>query len=94
VKLIEKPMKNLVIKLSALALIPLMATSCMTTYDAQGQPVQSVDPGAAAVGVAAAAVLGYAVANNRSNKYYYGGPYYGGGGGYYGGGYRGGYCRY
>lgn len=72
--------------LAALALTPLLATSCMTTYDAQGQPVQSVDPGAAAVGVAAAAIIGYAVANNRDNNYYYGGPY----------GYapRRGYCRY
>jgi hypothetical protein len=50
----------------------------MTTYDANGRPVQSVDPGAAAVGVAAAAVIGYAAANNRNNNnYYYGRPYYG-----------------
>lgn len=83
-------MKNHLTKLAALALVPLMATSCMTTYDAQGNQVQSIDPGAAAVGVAAAAVLGYAVANNRSNKYYYSQPYYGGG--YYPR--RGGYCRY
>jgi hypothetical protein len=47
---------------------------CMTTYDAYGRPVQSVDPGAAAVGIAAAGVLGYALANdhNHSHHHYHG----------------------
>ena len=71
-------MSPLVSRILAVAAIPLMATSCMTTYDANGRPVQSVDPGAAAVGVAAAAVIGYAAANNsNNNNYYYGRPYYG-----------------
>lgn len=81
-------MKPLLTKLAAFTLVPILATSCMTTYDAQGNPVQSVDPGVAAAGVAAAAVIGYAVANNRSNKYYYQQPY-----GYHGG-HRPRPCRY
>ena len=51
-------------------------TSCMTTYDAYGRPVQSVDPGMALAGAAAAGLVGYAIANN--NNYYHGGYYYGG----------------
>lgn len=37
----------------------------MTTYDAYGRPVQSVDPGLAVAGVAAAGLIGYAAANNN-----------------------------
>ena len=71
-------MRPLVTKILAALVVPLLATSCMTTYDANGRPVQSVDPAAAAVGVAAAAAIGYAVANNRNDKnYYYGRPYHG-----------------
>lgn len=79
-KLSEKPMKSRFYKLAAFALAPMLATSCMTTYDAYGQPVQSVDPGVAAAGIAAAAVIGYAAANNRNNNYYRGRSYssYGG----------------
>ena len=59
-------------------------TSCMTTYDAYGRPVQSVDPGMAVAGAAAAGLVGYAIANN--NNYYHGGynyPHH-----YYRGGYN------
>ncbi|MEO6477869.1 MAG: hypothetical protein ABIQ96_22310 [Luteolibacter sp.] len=67
----------------------------MTTYDANGHPVQSVDPGLAVAGVAAAGLIGYAAGNNHNDHYYYGRPVYYGGGGYYRGGgpryYRGGY---
>jgi hypothetical protein len=59
------------------------SVSCMTTYDAYGRPVQSVDPGLAAAGVVAAGLIGYAVAANNSNDCYSGGNYY----------YRGGYYR-
>lgn len=71
----------------ASALVSLGGVSCMTTYDAYGRPVQSVDPGAAAVGIAAAGVLGYALANDHSHHHYHGHyhhrpyahrPYYGG----------------
>ena len=51
--------------------------SCMTTYDANGRPVQSVDPGAAAAGAVAAGALGYAIGQHNDNhNYYYGGGYY------------------
>lgn len=39
----------------------------MTTYDAYGRPVQSVDPGLAVAGVAAAALVGYSM--NHNNHY-------------------------
>jgi len=65
----------------AIATVALASTSCMTTYDAYGRPVQSVDPGAAAAGAVAAGAVGYAIGrNNDDNHYYYGGyrrPYYG-----------------
>lgn len=70
-------MKSHFTKLAALALVPVLATSCMTTYDANGNPVQSVDPGVAVAGAAAAALVGAAIANNNDdNHYYYGRPYY------------------
>lgn len=78
--------KTLILALASA--ISLGGVSCMTTYDAYGRPVQSVDPGAAAVGMAAAGVLGYALANdhNHHSGHYHGGyhrpygyrPYYGG----------------
>ena len=62
----------------------LASTSCMTTYDAAGCPVQSVDPGAAAAGAVAAGAIGYAIGQNNDNDhYYYGGRGYYGRGGYY-----------
>ena len=67
---------------TALALV-FATTSCMTTYDAYGRPVQSVDPGLAVAGVAAAALVGYALAEGddyddcyRPRSYYR--PYHGG----------------
>lgn len=71
--------------LSLLALVG-SSVSCMTTYDGYGRPVQSVDPGLAVAGIAAAGLIGYAAANNRPNyrNCHRGGWY---GGGYYGGGY-------
>jgi hypothetical protein len=72
-------MKSLALKLAAIALI-FGGTSCMTTYDAYGRPVQTVDPGAAAAGIAAAGLVGYALGQDHHHHGYYG-PYYGG---YYG----------
>lgn len=74
------------------------SVGCMTTYDAYGRPVQSVDPGVAVAGMAAAGLIGAAIANDNDHHHYHGGYYYGGGGYYaprhtYGGraynGYRG-----
>lgn len=82
--------KKLLTRLSlALALIVGVGSSmsCMTTYDAYGRPVQSVDPAAAVAGAAAAGILGYAIANNNDDHHHYHGYRRGG---YYG---RGGYYR-
>lgn len=55
------------LRLLALGLAAALGlSSCMTTYDAHGRPVQSVDPGMAAAGAVAAGVLGYAVAQDRN----------------------------
>ena len=87
--------KNLPLRLGALialAAFVITGNSCMTTYDANGRPVQSVDPAAAVAGAAAAGILGYAIANNNNDDHhhhgYYHGGYYRGGGGYYRRGYR------
>ncbi len=80
------------VRLTALLACVTLSTSCTTTYDAYGQPRQSVDPGAALIGVAAAGLVGYALAddnhNHRSRN-----TYYGGGGGYYRSGGYGGYSH-
>ena len=60
------------------------SVSCMTTYDAYGRPVQSVDPAVAIAGAAAAGMIGYAAANNNDHHhsynhrggYYHRRPYY------------------
>ncbi len=85
------------IAFSSLVVGALASTSCMTTYDGYGRPVQSVDPGAAVAGAAAAGVLGYALANDNNHRSHYRGgqygrPYYGGR--YYGGSYGGYHRRY
>jgi len=70
-------MKSLALKLAAVALVLSGTTSCMTTYDAYGRPVQTVDPAAAALGVAAAGIAGYAIGQNNHHHHGYYGPYYG-----------------
>lgn len=72
--------------LAVAALASFAATSCTTTYDSYGRPVQSVDPGVAIAGAAAAAVVGYAVADSRRDRgyrapsrSYYSNTYYSGG---------------
>jgi hypothetical protein len=62
-----------------------MTTSCMTSYDAYGRPVQSVDPGLAVAGIAAAGIIGYAAAQNNRPRYYDNGYY---DNGYYDNGYN------
>ena len=74
----------------ALGAALVVSTSCTTTYDAYGRPQQSVDPGLAIAGVAAAGLAGYAIANSNDHHHYHGNPHYRGG---YGGGYGGGYYR-
>jgi hypothetical protein len=66
--------KHIAMRLIAgLALIASVGSgvSCMTTYDSYGRPVQSVDPGLAVAGVAAAGLLGYAAANNDNDDHHH-----------------------
>lgn len=71
-------MKTTFLKLTAAGLMSLLGASCMTTYDAEGRPVQSVDPGAAAAIGLGAAAAGYAIGHhNRDRDYYYPYGYYG-----------------
>ena len=75
-------MKAITLKATAL-ILAFAGTSCMTTYDAYGRPVQTVDPGAAAAIAVGAAAVGYAIGENNNHHhhyhggYYYGRPYYG-----------------
>ena len=65
-------MKDQILKYAGIAMLPLMAVSCMTTYDSYGRPVQSVDPGAAAAIAVGAAALGVAAGRNyRGHDVYY-----------------------
>jgi hypothetical protein len=75
---------------SAILFAVLMAVSgsgCVTTYDAWGRPVQSVDPGAAVVGAAAAGLIGYAIASDHGHHHHRGHGH-----GYYGHGHHRPYC--
>jgi hypothetical protein len=70
-----KTLTRIVTATALIALSPLI-TSCTTTYDAAGRPVQSVDPGTAAAGAVAAGALGYAIGQNNDNdRRYYGSGY-------------------
>lgn len=44
------------------------SVNCTTSYDAFGNPQQTVSPGGAVAGAAAAGVLGYAIANNNNRN--------------------------
>ena len=64
-------MKRHALKFAAILLPVFGGVSCMTTYDAYGRPVQSVDPGAAAAGVAAAGLIGYAIGQNNERDHHH-----------------------
>ncbi len=78
------------VRLTALLACVTLSTSCYTTYDSYGNARQSVDPGVALMGVAAAGLVGYAIANDNDNHHNHN-NYYGGGGYYSDNGYGGGY---
>lgn len=70
----KKPIKSMILhlaRIAAVVTITASSISCTTTYDAYGRPVQSVDPGAAAAGVAAAGVVGYAIGRNRGDEHHH-----------------------
>ena len=72
---------SVILRWSALLALAFGSVSCVTTYDAAGRPVQTVDPVVATAGVAAG-LIGYAIGqdNSRGSHYHHGGGY-----GYYGG---------
>lgn len=78
-------MKIRLVSLALVASMIVFSPSCATTYDAYGYPVQTVDAGAAAAGIVAAGLLGYALANRYDNHpyHYRARPYRGYGGGYH-----------
>lgn len=79
------------VRLTTLLACVTLSASCTTSYDAYGNQRQSVDPGLALMGVAAAGLVGYALADDNDNHHSRN-NYYGGGGHYrsndygYGGG--------
>jgi hypothetical protein len=62
-------MNRKIIQAFVLALASLAGVSCMTTYDAYGRPVQSVDPGVAVAGAAAAGIIGYSAGRDNNRSY-------------------------
>jgi len=60
------------IPLAALLVSSFVSVGCMTTYDAYGRPMQTVDPAVAVAGVVAAGAIGYAIADHNSGCGYYG----------------------
>lgn len=61
-------MKKTLFRLVAVSMMMLIGVSCTTAYDGWGRPIQTVDPGMAMLGVAAAGVAGYAMANQRNHR--------------------------
>jgi len=59
------------IRAIAISLILATGASCTTAYDAYGRPQQVVDPGAALLGVAAAGLIGFALADNDRDCNHY-----------------------
>jgi hypothetical protein len=78
--------KSILVRWALPVLFALSGVSCMTTYDQYGRPMQTVDPALAVAGVAAAGLIGYAIADSNDNNYRH--NHYGyGSGGYGHGGY-------
>jgi hypothetical protein len=61
----KKTLQNLVLA----GLMVTMGASCTTAYDAYGRPRTVVEPGAALLGVAAAGLVGYALANDGGGRH-------------------------
>ena len=66
--------KSIVLRLIAVVSVAGLATNCTTTsYDAYGNPKQTVDPGVALLGAAAVGLVGYALADDhRSSSRHHG----------------------
>lgn len=71
-------MKTYLQRIIAALLIGATGVSCTTAYDAYGNPRPVVEPGTAALGMAAAGLAGYAIANSRNDRHrHHHGGYYG-----------------
>jgi hypothetical protein len=66
-----------ILTVSVAAALVLSNVGCMTTYDAGGNPVQTVDPAVAIAGATAAGVIGYAIAKDNRRDHRYHNHYYG-----------------
>ena len=77
---------SMIFRWAAILLLAGGSVSCVTTYDAAGRPVQTVDPVVATAGIAAAGLIGYAIANDNGGHHHRGHGHYHGGyhRGYYG----------
>lgn len=64
-------MKRKIIQTVAVILVGATMSSCYTTYDAYGRPVQSVDPGTATAAALAAGVAGYAIGRDHDDHHHY-----------------------
>lgn len=60
---------SILLRFTVPVLFALGSVSCMTTYDRDGRPMQTVDPAVAVAGAAAAGLIAYSVAKNRNNQY-------------------------
>lgn len=60
-------MKTMLLRFVAAFTIASSATSCMTAYDAYGNPQPAVDPAAAVLGAAAVGLLAYGLADNHNH---------------------------
>lgn len=58
-------------RLASLLVVLGLSVSCTTSYDAFGNPKQTVSPGVALAGVAAAGIAAYAISNNRNDNRHY-----------------------
>jgi len=54
--------------LAILCVVSMATVGCQTTYDAYGNPRQTVDPGTAVAGAAAVGILGYALGDKDDKK--------------------------
>ena len=69
-------MSNSLYPIVAALAFACLFTSCTTTYDAYGRPVQSVDPALAVAGIAAAGLIGYALDDDNDWDHYHYRPYH------------------
>jgi hypothetical protein len=59
-------MKTMFLRFVAAVTIASSASSCMTAYDAYGNPQPAVDPAVAVAGAAAAGLLAYGLASSHN----------------------------